>query len=357
MFTPHDCSTPSLSKLSLACLALSCMFMANPQWAVAGDKYHKGGGMKGFMDRLLHPQKDSEPTSPSPTPSPTADTSLSSLTFTGMEGSMNPPTQTLNITNTGGGTLSWSASAGAPWLSLSPTSGTTTTETDVVTVGVNTSGLTANTYTGTITLTFLGSTTATQQMPVTLTITPSAPTIGLNTASLSFAAQQGSVQPPVQGFTINNMNQGTLTWSVSATAGWLSFAPASGTTTTETDAVTVGVNTAGLTTNVYKAPITITAPGASNSPQQIMVTLMLAAPASGTARLTWDANTESDLAGYKVYTGPSPGTYTSPYDAGNVTVLDVINLTPGQTYYFAITAYNKFTQESGYSNEVSKTIP
>lgn len=353
MFTLHDCSTPSLSKLSLACLALSCMFIANPQWAVAGDKSQKGGGMKGYMDRLLHPEKYSEPTSSSS--SPTASTSQLSLTFTGMEGSANPSSQTLNITNTGGGTLSWSASAGAAWLSLSPTSGTTTTETDVVTVSVDTTGLTANTYTGTITLTFLGSTTTTQQIPVTFTVTPPTSTIGLSPASLGLVAQQGGAQPSTQTFYITNKDKGTLNWSVNETAGWLSLSPASGTTTTETDGIIVIVDTVGLTANTYTAPITITASGASNTPQQLLVTLFITAPASGMAKLTWDANTESDLAGYKVYWGTSSGTYGSPLDVKNVTSLDVVNLTAGQAYYFAVTAYS--TGESGFSNEVSKSIP
>ena len=274
-----------------------------------------------------------------------------------MQGTANTSTQTLDITNTGGGTLSWSVSASAAWLGLSPTSGTTTTETDVITVAVNTVGLTANTYTGTITLTVLGSATAAQQLPVTLTITPPASTIGQNPASLTFAAKRGGAQPPLQGFTITNTGQGTLNWSVSKTAGWLSLSPTSGTTTTETDVITVAVNTAGLTTNTYTAPITITASGATNTPQQVLVTLALLAPDSGTATLTWDANTESDLAGYKVYSGESSQSYGPPFDAGNVTTLQVINLTPGKTYFFAVIAYNNSGVASDYSNEVSKSLP
>ena len=45
------------------------------------------------------------------------------------------------IQNTGGGTLSWSISESIPWASVTPTSGTTTSETDTITVHVNTSGL------------------------------------------------------------------------------------------------------------------------------------------------------------------------------------------------------------------------
>jgi len=45
--------------------------------------------------------------------------------------------------NTGGETLSWNINEDIPWASVSPTSGATTTETDTITVHVDTSGLEA----------------------------------------------------------------------------------------------------------------------------------------------------------------------------------------------------------------------
>jgi len=71
------------------------------------------------------------------------------------------------------------------------------------------------------------------------------------------------------------------------------------------------------------------------------------------AILSWNANSESDLAGYKVYYGTSSGNYGNPIDVGNQTTYTVTGLT-GSTYYFAVTAYNTSGTESGYSNEVSK---
>src|SRR5207249_3151739 len=47
-----------------------------------------------------------------------------SFTFTGVQGALNPASQTLSLTNTGGSTLSWSVSDNATWLTLSPASGT-----------------------------------------------------------------------------------------------------------------------------------------------------------------------------------------------------------------------------------------
>lgn len=85
---------------------------------------------------------------------------------------------------------------------------------------------------------------------------------------------------------------------------------------------------------------------------------------TGTAVLSWNANNESDLAGYKIYYGTSPrtgtcpsGGYTSTVNAGKVTMYTISNLAEGQTYYFSIAAYNTAGKESCFSGEVSKAIP
>ena len=79
---------------------------------------------------------------------------------------------------------------------------------------------------------------------------------------------------------------------------------------------------------------------------------------AGRATVSWDANTESDLAGYKVHYGTQPNrSYSNTIDVGNVTSYTVGNLQPGTTYYFAVTAYDLSGNESDYSEEVSLTIP
>ena len=73
--------------------------------------------------------------------------------------------------------------------------------------------------------------------------------------------------------------------------------------------------------------------------------------------LAWDANTEPDLAGYKVHYGTASGSYTTIVDVHNVITATVIGLAAGQTYYFVVTAYNAANNESGYSNQVSYSVP
>ena len=71
--------------------------------------------------------------------------------------------------------------------------------------------------------------------------------------------------------------------------------------------------------------------------------------------LSWDANTEPNLAGYKVYYGVSSGNYQLYKDVGKTTTTSISSLQSGSTYYFAITAYDHSGSESEYSNEVSYT--
>jgi hypothetical protein len=73
-------------------------------------------------------------------------------------------------------------------------------------------------------------------------------------------------------------------------------------------------------------------------------------------RLAWDPPNAGTPTGYKLYQGTAPGVYDAPKDVGLVTSTTVADLPPGQTVYFAVTAYNQ-TGESGFSNEVSFTPP
>ena len=79
--------------------------------------------------------------------------------------------------------------------------------------------------------------------------------------------------------------------------------------------------------------------------------------AASNVSFQWDPNTESDLAGYKLYQGTSSGLYDSvvadiPAGTETVTLFDV----PDGTYFWALTAYDLDDNESGYSNEVTESL-
>ena len=84
---------------------------------------------------------------------------------------------------------------------------------------------------------------------------------------------------------------------------------------------------------------------------------MRRAPCAAPVDLEWDPNTEPELAGYKIYWGTSNGNYASSKDVGKITTSTITGLDEGRTYYFVVTAYDGSNNESGYSNQVSYTVP
>jgi hypothetical protein len=217
------------------------------------------------------------------TPPPRITLSPASITFSGTQGGSNPATQALNVSNGGGGTLAWSASDDASWLSLSPTSGTGA---GGITLSVNTSGLSAGTYNGKITVTASGASNTPQTVDVTLNVTVP-PQITLSPGTFSFSAQQGGSNPATQALDISNGGGGTLAWSVSSDASWLTPSPTSG---TGAAGVTLSVNTSGLAAGTHNAKITVSAAGATNTPRTVDVTLTLSANYNG----SWSGKTAID---------------------------------------------------------------
>jgi hypothetical protein len=77
----------------------------------------------------------------------------------------------------------------------------------------------------------------------------------------------------------------------------------------------------------------------------------------GTASLTlrWNANTEPDLAGYRIYGAKSSGAYGAPVATvpASATSFVATGLEPGVTYFFVISAFDTAGNESPRSAEVS----
>ncbi len=218
-------------------------------------------------------------------PAPTIALSSATLSFSGVQGGANPASQTLALSNSGGGTLAWTGTAGTTsggnWLSVTPASGTGAA---TLTVAVNTAGLNPGTYNGTVRVAATGATNTPQTVNVTLTVTPSGtPTIALGPGALQFLAALAN--PAAQTFQIQNTGTGILNWTAAAATqsggNWLAVSPTSGTAPAT---VSVMITSASLAAGVYTGSITITAPAGSNttnSPQTLSVTLAVSAPLVG----------------------------------------------------------------------------
>lgn len=89
----------------------------------------------------------------------------------------------------------------------------------------------------------------------------------------------------------------------------------------------------------------------------------------GTATLSWNVNSEPDLAGYMIYYGQvsrtgncPPGGYSDKLDVGKTDTPPypsyvIKGLPIGRTYYFSVISYNTAGRESCFSAEVKKDIP
>ena len=202
-----------------------------------------------------------------PPPQPALSVSKTSLSYSATQGGADPAAQTFDVTNTGGGSLSYTAAESASWLTVSPASGSAP---GTVTATASIAGLAPGTYTAPIAVTAGGATGSPKTVDVTLTVNPQAPALALTPASMSFTATAGGANPAAQTANVSNTGGGTLNWTASDNQTWLSVTPASG---TGAGALSVSTNVAGLAAGTYTGTVTVTAAGATGSPKTIAVTL------------------------------------------------------------------------------------
>lgn len=217
---------------------------------------------------------------------PTIQLASTALTFSAQQGSANPPAQTVALTNTGGGTLSYTATAsttsGGNWLSVTPASGAAPA---TLSVGVNLTGLAAGSYNGSVQVAASGATNTPRTLTVSLTVTPAGNSIiALDPGAMQFVSNVGA-SPSTQTFQIQNRGTAALGWTAAAgTASggnWLAVSPTTG---VAPSTLTLTINANGLATGLYSGTITITAlasANATNSPQTVAVTLAVGVPVVG----------------------------------------------------------------------------
>ncbi|MFW9842851.1 MAG: hypothetical protein ACFFES_18340, partial [Candidatus Thorarchaeota archaeon] len=303
-------------------------------------------------------------------PPPTIAVNPTSFAYTITEGNAIPDTQ-VAITNTGGGTLNWTVSNVTAWLTLNPTSGSGDA---TVVVSFDVAGVPAGTYHDTITVSDPAAINDPITVPVMVTITAApVPVISVSPTSFTFDAEEGGANPPDQILSITNIGEGTLAWTVTSSAGWLSLDPTSG---TGDGSVTLSVDNTGLADGVYYDTIVVADPAASNSPVAVPVMLTIEAqpelsvtPASiditategdaipsetitvinaGGGVLTWTA---SNLTGWITLTPTSGGN-----DDTLITVdFDITGITEG-LYYDTITVSSPEAVNSPQAVAVTLTV-
>jgi hypothetical protein len=209
-------------------------------------------------------------------PPPEISVTPKDVSFVAGVGGSNPPAQTIRIKNSGEGTLNYTLSEDAAWLGVNPASGTSTGGENTHSLTVNTSGMGTGTYSATVSITDANAVNSPQTVNVTLQIsTTLPPTIAVSPDSLRFNAQVGGSNPATQRIRVRNSGEGTLNYTVTEGAAWMSVSPAGGTSTGQEISHTVSVSISGLGAGTYAELITISSSNATNSPRTVAVTLVV----------------------------------------------------------------------------------
>ncbi|MBS0178929.1 MAG: fibronectin type III domain-containing protein [Nitrospira sp.] len=244
---------------------------------------------------------------------------------------------------------------------------------------------------------------------------PPAPTPVTPPAPVPAPVTTGPIQVTPAALSLSSSNAvGTLTlrktgtdqhvYSISTNQSWVWMNPPYGSTqtiTSETDQIVITAQPSGLAAGTYSAvvyivesgpnnfsntlriPVTFTVTGGQtasatpNTPSQPAISTpppppptpvqtpvqttpsaSTSSPKTASATVSWNANTESDLAGYRIYVGTRSGSYgvVGPFEVTNSTSFTIPNLPTGTTYYFAVSAFDKSGNESAKSVEVSKSL-
>ena len=192
-----------------------------------------------------------------------------SLQFAYTLGGAEPAAQSLQLTNAATGTLSWTATSTATWMTVTPASGTAPS---TLSVSVSPDALTAGTYTGNIQIAAANASNTPVSIGVTLTVAQAPATLAVAPRTLTFQYAYGGALPPAQNLAISNAGGSTLAWTASTSAYWLAVSAASGSAPAT---LAVSVNPANLAAGTYTENVNIVATGAIDSPAQVSVTLVV----------------------------------------------------------------------------------
>lgn len=205
-------------------------------------------------------------------PVPVIDRFPATLHFNGIAGGGPADSQIIHVLNTGDDPLTVQVSDDAAWLTVAPI--TSNAPTDLIVTALP-AALAVGTYTATITINGLHASNTPQTVAVTFVVvlTPGSALVR-TPASLTFNKTAGGAEPPSQNVLLSNGGSGSITYTVSDDASWLTVTPSSGSVP---QTLTVTAAQGALPNGSYSATITVTSPTATTgSPQFIPVSFNIA---------------------------------------------------------------------------------
>lgn len=186
---------------------------------------------------------------------PSIGVSQNLLSFSAVQGA-NPANQSFSVSNTGGGTLDYTVSDNQSWISVTPTSGSSTGEADAIQVSIASAALAPGIYNGTVTVQQTGGALS-AAVAIELAISPAGPPqITLTPGSLTFNKRVGD-PPTFQFLNVRNSGGGVLNFIVAPSENWLRVEPTQGTSTGGEFSVIVSVAVEGLAPGIYNGAVLV----------------------------------------------------------------------------------------------------
>jgi hypothetical protein len=230
------------------------------------------------------------------------------LSFAATDGSNTTRSQQITVGNSGGQAMNWSASADVPWLTVSPSSATIASGGSTkAQVSVASRNLLPGTYTGKLTFTARNAAGggvvfhSPQQVVVSIRVMPPCALL-VGSAMLDFSSAYLQPAPSPQTINVSASPGCTapLNWSTKSDAGWLTLNSTQGTTP---NTLSVGINVAGLTPNIYEGTLTLS----SSAGTQIVVVRFKLTPPGPPVLVTTPSSIAINV----------PGTTSSPISLSN----------------------------------------
>ncbi len=206
---------------------------------------------------------------------------MSSLSMSATAIGPNPTNRVLTIKNTGYETLSYFISDDASfydadWLTILPGNGSSSGQEIHHNIQINKEGLEsrAEPYNAKIKVESTNAYNSPQYVDVSFMVTDDIPAaIALNTHNLEFSARRGGSIPEPKTFVIRNTGELTLEYILEMDVEWITVTPSLGRLDSGSITHTVLVNSSNLGLGEHEGRISVNAVGASNTPQNINVSL------------------------------------------------------------------------------------
>jgi hypothetical protein len=220
-------------------------------------------------------------------------------------GSTTPISRTLRVTNSGNGTITWSASRTQSWVSLSKLSGGAPED---VIITLDPTGLPPGMQLDTVTFTSPEATNGLIKVPVELEILQ--PGLMVTPAFINTSAESNDPKRQDFDLSVTNSGGGTLAWFASANTPWLFVSPLVG---LAPSTLRVTIDPRGLALGTHNGSVTVSSPGAVGSPFTIPVQLVVVSKACNETSIVPDVVREGMLNAEDCEAPHRPGSFANLY--------------------------------------------